>query len=80
MNPSFPKSYLALLGRMALLHLEVCLLFPAALRGWSLVWCVLKTLVVMWGLFLLNCGVTFVILRRKHFNQAAGQQLVKRRS
>lgn len=79
MNPSCPKSDLSLLGRMALLHVGVCLLFPTALGCWALVWCVLKTLLVIWGLFMLNCGVTFVILRRKHFNHAAGESLVERR-
>lgn len=79
MNPSCPKSDLSLLVRMALLHVGVCLLFPAALCSWKLIWCVLKTLLVMWCLFSLSCGVTFVILRREHFNQAEEQSLIERR-
>ena len=68
MGRSCPRSELALLCRMALLHVGVCLLFPMAIVGWQFTWCVLKTFVVMWVLFAFNCGFAFVILRKMSFN------------
>lgn len=78
MNAFCPKSDFSLLIRMALLHVGVCLFFPVTLCSWKLVWCVLKTLLVMWCLFSLSCGVTFVILRLTYFNQAEEQSRIGR--